>query len=110
MNPEPDFTKFTDGLVPVIIQDHETREVLTLAYTNSEAYATTREKGQVYLWSRSRQELWFKGGTSGNTQKVVSMVLDCDKDALLYLVEPAGPACHVPGHNSCFFNAVEMSS
>ncbi|MEI2703558.1 MAG: bifunctional phosphoribosyl-AMP cyclohydrolase/phosphoribosyl-ATP diphosphatase HisIE [Baekduia sp.] len=90
------------GLVPVVIQDWATGEVLTLAYANAEAIAKTRETGELHLWSRSRDELWHKGATSGNTQKVHALRLDCDGDALLALVEPAGPACHT-GARSCFF-------
>src|SRR3954464_9004145 len=81
------------GLVPVVVQDWRTGEVLTLAYANAEALARTRETGQLHLWSRSRQELWHKGATSGNFQRVRALRLDCDGDALLALVEPAGPAC-----------------
>jgi len=90
-----------DGLVPVVIQDWATGEVLTLAYANAEAVARTRETGELHLWSRSRQELWHKGATSGNTQAVRALRLDCDGDALLALVEPAGPACHT-GERTCF--------
>jgi phosphoribosyl-ATP pyrophosphohydrolase/phosphoribosyl-AMP cyclohydrolase len=90
------------GLVPVVIQDWFTGEVLTLAYANAEAVARTEETGEVHLWSRSRQELWHKGATSGNTQKVRALRVDCDGDALLALVEPAGPACHT-GERTCFF-------
>jgi phosphoribosyl-ATP pyrophosphohydrolase/phosphoribosyl-AMP cyclohydrolase len=90
------------GLVPVVIQDWSTGEVLTLAYANAEAVARTRETGELHLWSRSRNELWHKGATSGNTQKVRALRLDCDGDALLALVEPAGPACHT-GERTCFF-------
>lgn len=90
------------GLVPVVIQDWNTGEVLTLAYANAEAIARTRETGELHLWSRSRQELWHKGATSGNVQKVRALRLDCDGDALLALVEPAGPACHT-GERTCFF-------
>ena len=79
------------GLVPVVIQDWNTGEVLTLAYANEQALARTRETGELHLWSRSRQELWHKGATSGNVQKVRALRLDCDGDALLALVEPAGP-------------------
>jgi phosphoribosyl-ATP pyrophosphohydrolase/phosphoribosyl-AMP cyclohydrolase len=92
-----------NGLVPVVIQDWRTGEVLTLAYANAEAVARTRETGQLHLWSRSRQELWRKGATSGNTQAVRALRLDCDGDALLALVEPAGPACHT-GERTCFHN------
>jgi phosphoribosyl-AMP cyclohydrolase / phosphoribosyl-ATP pyrophosphohydrolase len=90
------------GLVPVVVQDWSTGEVLTLAYANAEALARTRETGELHLWSRSRQELWHKGATSGNTQTVRALRVDCDGDALLALVEPAGPACHT-GERTCFF-------
>jgi phosphoribosyl-AMP cyclohydrolase / phosphoribosyl-ATP pyrophosphohydrolase len=89
------------GLVPCIIQDWHSGEVLTLAYTNAEALAATRRTGELHLWSRSRNELWHKGATSGNVQKVRAIRYDCDGDALLALVEPAGPACHT-GERSCF--------
>ncbi|MGH2849341.1 MAG: phosphoribosyl-AMP cyclohydrolase, partial [Solirubrobacteraceae bacterium] len=82
------------GLVPCIVQDFSSGEVLTLAYMNALALARTRETGELHLWSRSRNELWHKGATSGNTQAVRAIRLDCDGDALLALVEPAGPACH----------------
>jgi phosphoribosyl-AMP cyclohydrolase / phosphoribosyl-ATP pyrophosphohydrolase len=91
------------GLVPVVIQDWTSGEVLTLAYANAEAIARTRETGELHLWSRSRGELWHKGATSGNTQAVRALRLDCDGDALLALVEPAGPACHT-GARTCFHN------
>src|SRR4051794_3708882 len=91
------------GLVPVVVQDWATGEVLTLAYANAEAVARTRESGELWLFSRSRQELWHKGATSGNTQAVRALRLDCDGDALLALVEPAGPACHT-GARTCFHN------
>jgi phosphoribosyl-ATP pyrophosphohydrolase/phosphoribosyl-AMP cyclohydrolase len=91
------------GLVPVVIQDWRTGEVLTLAYANSEALARTRETGELHLFSRSRNELWHKGATSGNTQKVRALRLDCDGDAVLALVEPSGPACHT-GERTCFHN------
>jgi len=90
------------GLVPVVIQDWNTGEVLTLAYANAEAVARTRETGELHLWSRSRNELWHKGATSGNTQAVKALRVDCDGDSLLALVEPAGPACHT-GARTCFF-------
>lgn len=89
------------GLVPVVVQDWSTGEVLTLAYANAEAIARTRESGELHLWSRSRDELWHKGATSGNTQRVRALRLDCDGDAVLALVEPAGPACHT-GERTCF--------
>jgi phosphoribosyl-ATP pyrophosphohydrolase/phosphoribosyl-AMP cyclohydrolase len=90
------------GLVPVIVQDWHSGEVLTLAYANEEAVRRTRESGELHLYSRSRQEQWHKGATSGNTQAVRALRLDCDGDALLALVEPAGPACHT-GERTCFF-------
>jgi phosphoribosyl-ATP pyrophosphohydrolase/phosphoribosyl-AMP cyclohydrolase len=93
------------GLVPVVIQDHRSGEVLTLAYANAQAVAKTRETGELHLWSRSRDELWHKGATSGNVQKVHALRMDCDGDALLALVEPAGPACHT-GERTCFFTGV----
>jgi len=89
------------GLVPCVIQDWRSGEVLTLAYMNAEALAATRRTGALHLWSRSRAELWRKGATSGNTQAVRAIRYDCDGDALLALVEPAGPACHT-GERSCF--------
>ncbi|HEY7074821.1 MAG TPA: bifunctional phosphoribosyl-AMP cyclohydrolase/phosphoribosyl-ATP diphosphatase HisIE [Solirubrobacteraceae bacterium] len=91
------------GLVPCVIQDWGSGEVLTLAYMNEEALARTRETGELHLWSRSRDELWHKGVTSGNTQAVRALRLDCDGDAVLALVEPAGPACHT-GERTCFHN------
>src|SRR3954466_13455071 len=91
------------GLVPVVVQDWSTGEVLTLGYANAEAVAKTRETGELHLWSRSRDELWHKGATSGNVQKLRALRLDCDGDALLALVEPAGPACHT-GERTCFHN------
>ena len=89
------------GLVPCVVQDWRTGEVLTLAYMNAEALARTRESGEVHFWSRSRQELWHKGETSGNTLSLRGIRYDCDGDALLALVEPAGPACHT-GERTCF--------
>ena len=91
------------GLVPVVVQDWRTGEVLTLAYANAEAVARTRDTGELHLWSRSRDELWRKGATSGNVQRVRALRLDCDGDTLLALVEPAGPACHT-GERTCFHN------
>jgi phosphoribosyl-ATP pyrophosphohydrolase/phosphoribosyl-AMP cyclohydrolase len=96
------------GLVPVVAQDVNTGEVLMLAYANEEALAKTIETGEAHYHSRSRGELWHKGATSGNTQRVVEVRLDCDGDALLYKVEPAGPACHT-GEYSCFFTPVLSS-
>ncbi len=92
-----------NGLVPCVIQDSRTGEVLTLAYMNEEALRRTRESGEIHLYSRSRGEQWHKGATSGNTQVVRALRYDCDADAVLALVEPAGPACHT-GARTCFFD------
>ena len=97
------------GLVPCIVQDRRTGEVLTLAYMNEEALARTRETGETWFWSRSREELWHKGETSGNVQRVLSIALDCDEDALVYQVVPAGPACHT-GARSCFRVVEELAA
>jgi phosphoribosyl-ATP pyrophosphohydrolase/phosphoribosyl-AMP cyclohydrolase len=95
--------RFDDqGLVPCVMQDAGTGEVLTLAYMNEEALARTRETGEVHFWSRSRQELWRKGQTSGNTMRLRALRYDCDEDALVALVDPAGPACHT-GERTCFY-------
>ncbi len=93
------------GLVPAIVQDAETNEVLMLAYMNRESLELTLEKGETYFWSRSRKELWHKGETSGNTQQVVEVRMDCDEDALLVRVHPAGPACHT-GNRTCFYRGL----
>jgi len=90
-----------EGLAPCVMQDARTGEVLTLAYVNEEALARTRETGEMHFWSRSRQELWRKGETSGNIMRVRALRYDCDEDALLALVDPAGPACHT-GERTCF--------
>jgi phosphoribosyl-AMP cyclohydrolase / phosphoribosyl-ATP pyrophosphohydrolase len=91
-----------DGLAPCVVQDWRTGEVLTLAYVNDESLARTRETGEMHFWSRSRDELWRKGETSGNVQRVRALRYDCDADALLALVDPAGPACHT-GERTCFY-------
>ena len=90
------------GLVPCVMQDARTGELLTLAYMNEEALARTRETGEVHFWSRSRRELWRKGATSGNTMRLRALRYDCDEDALVALVDAAGPACHT-GERSCFY-------
>ncbi|HEY4280066.1 MAG TPA: bifunctional phosphoribosyl-AMP cyclohydrolase/phosphoribosyl-ATP diphosphatase HisIE [Conexibacter sp.] len=90
------------GLVPCVMQDWRTGEVLTLAWMNAEALRLTQETGEIHFWSRSRQELWHKGATSGNTQRVRALRVDCDRDAIVALVEPTGPACHT-GERTCFF-------
>lgn len=96
------------GLVPAVVQDARTRGVLMLAYMNAESLKRTLETGETWFWSRSRGELWQKGETSGNTQRVVDVVLDCDGDALVVTVEPAGPACHT-GQTSCFHNVIQAA-
>jgi phosphoribosyl-ATP pyrophosphohydrolase/phosphoribosyl-AMP cyclohydrolase len=97
------------GLAPAVVQDASTNEVLTLAYMNTESLRRTIETNETWFWSRSRQELWHKGETSGNTQRVVDIKLDCDQDALLVFVEPVGPACHT-GARTCFHNEIEGRS
>ncbi|GGM37807.1 histidine biosynthesis bifunctional protein HisIE [Paraliobacillus quinghaiensis] len=99
---KPDFSK---GLVPAIVTDNQTKDVLMLAYMNEESYQKTIETKETWFYSRSREELWHKGATSGNTQSVVSIDLDCDQDTLLIRVEPKGPACHT-GKTSCFFTPI----
>jgi phosphoribosyl-AMP cyclohydrolase len=93
------------GLIPAIVQDNATRQVLMMAWMNAESLQKTIEGGETWFWSRSRGELWHKGATSGNIQKVVEVRYDCDGDTLLILVEPAGPACHT-GETSCFYRVL----
>ncbi len=95
-----------DGLVPAVVQDADSGEVLMLAHMNEQAWDATLQSGQAWFWSRSRGELWEKGATSGNHMAVVEVRLDCDDDSVLLRVHPAGPACHT-GERSCFFTAVE---
>lgn len=95
-----------NGLVPAIVQDAETKDVLMLAYMNQESIRLTLEKGETWFWSRSRKEIWHKGATSGNAQKVVDIKVDCDADTLLVLVNPAGPACHT-GNQTCFYRSIK---
>ena len=95
------YFKRSGGLVPVIVQDSSSLEVLTLAYTNQESLELTKKTGNSWFWSRSRNKLWMKGEESGNTQKVKEILVDCDFDAIIYLVEPSGPACHT-GEKVCF--------
>jgi len=97
-----DFDK-SGGLIPVIVQDNNTKEILTLAYSNYESLKLTQETGNTWFWSRSRNKLWMKGEESGNTQKVKEILVDCDFDAVIYLVDPSGPACHT-GEQVCFHN------
>ncbi len=91
-----------NGLVPAIVQDVNTGEVLMLAYMNETALRRTLETGETWFWSRSRQQLWHKGATSGNIQRVERIFIDCDGDTLLVQIVPAGPACHT-GHRTCFY-------
>ena len=108
MTPDVDRVEFDEnGLVPVVAQDADTGEVLTLAYANREAVEKTLEGGEAHDYSRSRSVLWRKGATSGNTQRVIEVRLDCDGDAVLYRVEPRGPACHT-GERSCFFSTLSV--
>jgi phosphoribosyl-AMP cyclohydrolase len=93
------------GLVPAIVQQHDTGEVLMVAWMNEESLRTTLDTGETVFWSRSRKELWHKGATSGNTQQVREVRFDCDADVLLVLVDAAGPACHT-GERSCFFRVI----
>ncbi|MCW4044562.1 MAG: phosphoribosyl-AMP cyclohydrolase [Candidatus Bathyarchaeota archaeon] len=94
------------GLVPVVVQDAATKEVLMVAYANAEALEKTLTTGYAHYWSRSRGKLWMKGETSGHTQKIQGVFADCDYDTLLYLVEQTGPACHT-GNYTCFHNKIE---
>ncbi len=94
------------GLIPAIVQDADSGEVLTLAYMNRQSLELTLGTRQTHFWSRSRQELWHKGATSGNVQDVVELYIDCDGDAILVLVHPRGPACHT-GERSCFYRGLE---
>lgn len=94
-----------DGLIPCVVQDADTLEVLMMAWMNEESLRQTLDSGETVFWSRSRQELWRKGATSGNVQKLVELRYDCDGDTLLALVHPAGPACHT-GARSCFYRTL----
>lgn len=104
MDPK-DLTFDTRGLLPAIVQDASTKDVLMLAWVNEEAVRRTLDSKTTWFWSRSREEYWNKGATSGNTQKVVDVRYDCDADAILMLVDPAGPACHT-GETSCFYRSM----
>ncbi len=94
------------GLLPAVVQDQTTREVLMVAWMNRESFALTLQRGEAVFWSRSRGELWHKGATSGNVMRVREVRVDCDEDTLLLLVDPAGPACHT-GAVSCFYRTIE---
>jgi len=100
-----DFEK-SGGIVPVIVQDANTKDVLTLAYSNKESLELAKKTGKSWFWSRSRNKLWMKGEESGNTQKIKEILVDCDSDAIIYLVEPLGPACHT-GERVCFHNELK---
>ncbi len=100
-----DFEK-GNGLIPVIVQDSKSKEVLMLAYASPEALEKTIETGYAHYWSRSRSKLWKKGETSGHTQKIKNVIADCDNDTLLYVVEQKGPACHT-GKDTCFYNRLQ---
>lgn len=103
----PDALKWDEnGLIPAVVQDATTHQVLMVAYVNAESLAKTLETGETVFWSRSRGELWHKGATSGNVQRVREIRVDCDADTLLMLVDAAGPACHT-GEISCFFRTLE---
>jgi phosphoribosyl-AMP cyclohydrolase len=97
----PELRLDAQGLIPAVVQDANSKDVLMVAWMNAESLALTRSTGQTHFWSRSRQRLWHKGATSGNVQQVRQILLDCDGDTLLVLVEPAGPACHT-GTTTCF--------
>ncbi len=98
--------KKMNGLIPAVVQDVKTKEVLMLAYVSEEALKLTFQTGFAHYYSRSRDELWKKGGTSGHVQKISEVRLDCDGDTLLYIVDQTGPACHT-GEKSCFFTKIE---
>jgi phosphoribosyl-ATP pyrophosphohydrolase/phosphoribosyl-AMP cyclohydrolase len=107
MSPEIEALKWSDqGLIPAIVQDSRSLEVLMLAWMNAESLQRTLDSGETWFWSRSRGELWHKGATSGNTQKVTGIEVDCDGDTLLVFVHPAGPACHT-GARSCFYRELK---
>lgn len=108
MNPD-DLVYDERGLLPAVVQDAATKEVLMLAWVDAEALRRTLDTGTTWFWSRSRSEYWNKGATSGNTQAVREVRYDCDDDAVLFLVEPAGPACHT-GETSCFYRDLTAST
>jgi len=99
---------FVDGLIPVIVQDSESREILMMAYANEEAVRLSEETGYAHYYSRSRKKLWKKGEESGHFQRIVKILLDCDGDCIIYLVEQQGAACHT-GYNSCFYRTLDGS-
>ena len=105
----PDLKFDSNGLIPAIVQDANTQEVLMLAYMNAESLQLTLERRETYFWSRSRSELWHKGETSGNIQRVLEISVDCDADTLLIRVQPSGPACHT-GERTCFYRNLERGN
>lgn len=105
---QPDFEKFSDKLVPVVVQDFATKEVIMMAYANEEAYNKTVETNMATYWSRSRNEIWVKGLTSGNTQIIKEIRIDCDRDCVIYIVDQnGGAACH-KGYRSCFYRKLDQ--
>lgn len=108
--PKPNFTKNPSGLIPAIAQDWQTNEVLMLAYINEKSWQETLKSGKATYWSRSRQQLWQKGDTSGNVQHVKDILIDCDRDTIIFKVEQVGgAACH-KGYRSCFFRSISEDS
>ena len=104
------FVRLSAGsLLPAIVQDVGTKEVLMLAWVNLEALELSRKTGRATFWSRSRKEIWVKGDTSGNSQEIIEIKFDCDSDALLFLVQPHGPACHT-GEQTCFYRVLDQLS
>ena len=108
--PQPDFKKSSSGLLPAIAQDWETNEVLMLAYINEESWGKTLKSGKATYWSRSREELWQKGDTSGNVQHVKDILIDCDRDTIIFKVEQVGKAACHKGYRSCFFRSISDDS
>lgn len=102
---EIEFKYNEQGLMPAIVQDYQTKDVLMVAYVNEKSLKLSLEKGETVFYSRSRQELWHKGETSGNTQEIKEIYYDCDQDTILFMVDPAGPACHT-GETSCFYRKI----
>lgn len=105
----PKITYNAQGLVPAIVQNADTKKVLMMAWMNEEAFLLTKETNQAHFWSRSRDQLWRKGATSGNTLRVKGIFIDCDGDTLLLMVDHAGPACHT-GNESCFYRPMEFKN
>ncbi len=102
---KPNFSKYSNRLVPTIIEDYRTKQVLMLAYMSEESYKRSLKSNQTWFWSRSRHKLWHKGESSGHIQIIKEIKIDCDQDTLLVMVTPKGPACHT-GHQSCFYRDI----